>query len=102
MKKLSLRVVSVLLILHGATTFVAAKMLPISAIHDRLLFAQHGFSFIFLGLLNIVIWTSAASGRFMRPLVHLSNLGFLLYYVALSSHTPEPPNYVATILIGAV
>src|SRR5436190_6621736 len=93
MTNILLRIVGTLLVLHGAATFVAAKFLPLSAIGDRLLFAQHGFTFIFLAVLNLVIWPSALHGAFFRWTLHISNLAFFLFYVAISLRMPEPPNF---------
>jgi hypothetical protein len=102
MTKILLRIVGSLLILHGMATFVAARFLPLSAIGDRLLFAQHGFTFIFVALLNLVIWQSAFHGAFLRWMVHLGNLAFTLLYVAISAQKPEPPNVVSAVLAGAL
>jgi uncharacterized membrane protein SirB2 len=102
MTKILLRIVGTLLVLHGLVTFAAAEFLPLSAIGDRLLFAQHGFTFIFLALLNLVIWPSALHGAFLRWTVHISNLAFFLFYIAISLRKPEPPNFVSTVLVGAL
>ena len=102
MTKLLLRIVSVLLILHGVATFVAAKLLPLSAIHDRLLFAEHGFPFIFIALLNLAIWQPASRRSFMRATVHACNLAFMLLYLVISFQVPEPPMYTAVALLGAL
>src|SRR3954471_5206518 len=99
MTRIILRVVCVLLILHGATTFVAAKFLPLSAIGDRLLFAQHGFTFIFLALLNLVVWQSALRAAWSRWALHVCNFSFALFYVAVSVRNPEAPNWVSTVLV---
>src|SRR6185369_4727492 len=98
MSKILLRIVCVLLALHGISTFAAGKFLPISAIGDRLLFAQHGFTFVFLALLNLVVWQPIFRGPILRSAVHVCNLGFLLFYVAVSLRNSEPPNLVATAL----
>jgi hypothetical protein len=102
MAKILLRIVGILLVLHGSATFVAAKFLPVSAIGDRLLFAQHGFTFIFLALLNMVVWLLAFQSAVSRWSVHLSNLAFFLFYIAISVGKPEPPNIISTALIGAL
>jgi hypothetical protein len=102
MSKFLLRVFGGLLILHGAATFIAARFLPISAIGDRLLFAQHGFTFIFLALLNLVIWQSVRSPAWARWALHASNLSFSILYVAISLRKPEPPNWVSTVLVTAL
>jgi hypothetical protein len=102
MSKILLRIIGVLLILHGSATFVAAKFLPISSIGDRLLFAQHGFTFIFLALLNLVIWQSARSSAWSRWALHACNLSFSIFYVAISLRNPEPPNWVSTVLVIAL
>src|SRR3954464_7549741 len=102
MSKILLRIIGVLLILHGSVTFVAAKFLPISSIGDRLLFAQHGFTFIFLALLNLVFWPLPVRGTFFRWTVHLSNLVFFLFYVAIPLRNSETPNIVSTSLVGAL
>ena len=102
MLKILLRIASVFLMLHGAATFAAAKILPLSAIGDRLLFAQHGFTFIFLALLNLIIWQSASSGVLSRWTMHTCNLSFLLLYVAISIRNAELPNLISTTLIAAL
>jgi hypothetical protein len=102
MSKLFLRTIGVLLILHGLATFVAARFLPLSAIGDRLLFAQHGFTFIFLALLNLVIWPSAQTSRWSRWALHTCNLTFSIFYVAVTLRNPEPPNWVSTALVTAL
>lgn len=102
MSKILLRIVSVLLMLHGAATFVAAKFLPLSVIGDRLLFAQHGFTFIFLALLNLVVWLSALGSGLSRWTMHVCNLSFATFYVAISMRNPEPPNVISTVLIAAL
>jgi hypothetical protein len=102
MSKIILRIVGVLLILHGSATFLAAKLLPIAAIGDRLLFAQHGFTFIFLALLNLVIWPSSRSAGWSRGALHACNLAFSIFYVAISLRNPEPPNWVSTALVAAL
>src|SRR4051812_44551410 len=102
MSKILLRIIGVLLILHGSATFVAARFLPISAIGDRLLFAQHGFTFIFLALLNLVIWLSARSSGWARWALHTCNFSFSIFYIAISLRNPEPPNWVSTALITAL
>lgn len=102
MWKILLRVISILLILHGSAAFVAAKFLPISAIGDRLLFAQHGFTFIFLALLNLVVWQSARSSGWSRWTLHACNLSFAIFYVAISLRNPEAPNWVSTALVTAL
>lgn len=99
MSKIFLRIVGVLLILHGSATFVAAKFLPLSAIGDRLLFAQHGFTFIFLALLNLVIWQSAGSSGWSRMALHVCNFSFSIFYVAITLRNPETPNWVSTALV---
>ena len=100
MAKILVRIVGTLLVLHGLATFIAAKFLPQSAIGDRLLFAQHGFTFIFLALLNLVVWPLALRSAVSRWAVHLSNLAFFVFYIALSLQKPEPPNLVSTSLVG--
>src|SRR4051812_4263744 len=100
MAKILVRIVGTLLVLHGSATFVAAKFLPLSAIGDRLLFAQHGFTFIFLALLNLVVWPLALRSAIARWAVHLSNLAFFVFYIAISLQKPEPPNFVSTALVG--
>ena len=102
MSKILLRIACVLLMLHGLATFVAANLLSLSAIGDRLLFAQHGFTFIFLALLNLVIWPSAPGRGLSRWTLHACNLSFALLYVAISLRNPEPPNLIATLLIAAL
>jgi peptidoglycan/LPS O-acetylase OafA/YrhL len=102
MSKILLRITGVLLILHGFTAFVAARFLPTSAIGDRLLFAQHGFTFIFLALLNLVIWQSPRSSGWPRWALHACNLSFSIFYVAISLRNPEPPNWVSTALVTAL
>jgi hypothetical protein len=102
MSKILLRIVGVLLILHGSATFVAAKLLPTSTIGDRFLFAQHGFTFIFLALLNLVIWQSARSSAWSRWALHACNLSFSSFYVAISFRNPEPPNWISTALVTAL
>jgi uncharacterized membrane protein SirB2 len=102
MTKIILRIAGTLLVLHGIATFVAAKILPLSAIGDRLLFAQHGFTFIFVALLNLVIWQSASHGAFLRWTVHVSNLAFFLLYVAITLRNSEPPNVISAALAGVL
>ena len=102
MAKILLRVIGILLILHGSATFVAAKFLPLSAIGDRLRFAQHGFTFIFLALLNLVVWQPARSSGWSRWALHACNLSFAIFYVAVSLRNPETPNCVATALVTAL
>src|SRR3954466_9739095 len=102
MTRIILRIVCVLLVLHGVTAFVAAKFLPISAIGDRLLFAQHGFAFIFLSLLNFAVYDRAPQQGLMRWCVQISNLTFFLFYVAISIRNPEPPNLISSALVGAL
>jgi len=100
MAKILVRIVGTLLVLHGSATFIGAKFLPLSAIGDRLLFAQHGFTFIFLALLNLIVWPRALKSAVSRWAVHLSNLAFFVFYITISLRAPEPPNFVSTALVG--
>lgn len=102
MTKILLRLICSLLILHGFATFVAGRFLPLAAIGDRLLFAQHGFTFVFLGLLNLVVWQPVLRGALSRSAVHLGNFSFALFYAAISLRHSEPPNVVGAILSAAV
>jgi hypothetical protein len=102
MFKILFRIACALLVVHGTATFVAGRFLPIAAIGDRLLFAQHGFAFVFLALLNLVIWQPVLRGPFLRSAVHVCNFAFTLFYTAISLRNSEPPNVIAMVLVGTL
>jgi len=102
MWRILLRILASLTVLHGLATLVAARLLPLSAIGDRLLFAQHGFAFIFLALLNLVIWQEPARGWMARIILHGCNAVFCGFYVAMAVHHSEPPNWTAVVLVAGM
>lgn len=100
MWRVLLRVAAVLLTLHGLSTLALARVVyP----HDdllTLLFAEHGFAFLFLVGLNLAVWSSPPRTGAMRTATHLANVLFLALSVGLATLKPEPPMVVAAVLIG--
>jgi hypothetical protein len=98
----ALRVVAGLTIAHGALSMaISLKIFPqLSA--DMLGFAQHGFAFLFIALLNLVAWQAPRRSLSLRVAVHAGNVGMLAFYVLWCIIKPEAPNYVAAGLLFAL
>ncbi len=95
-----LRILAAVTLLHGAATFVFAKVVYPAGGLPALLFAQHGFAFIFLALLNLVIWQEPWRGWKARLSLHACNTVFFAFSMALVHFKPEPPHHVAAVLMG--
>jgi hypothetical protein len=94
-----LRVVSGLLMLHAALGFAIAPKLFPGLTAETLGFAQHGFAFIFLALLNLAAWQEPRRTSGVRIAVHASNLALLAFYVVWCVVKPEAPNYAGAALL---
>ena len=99
MSRWPLRIVSGLLILHGALGFAITPKLFPGLTPDSLGFAQHGFAFIFLALLNLASWQQPRRTRGIRLVVHACNVAMLGFYALWCVVKPEPPNYTAAVLL---
>ena len=99
MPRWPMRVITGLLVLHGALGFVVAPQIFPHLSPELLGFAQHGFAFIFLALLNLAVWQSPARTRGVRVAVHVSNVSMLAFYILWCVVKPEAPNYVGAVLL---
>ncbi len=98
MWRLILRIAAVLAFAHVALTFVAAVVIAHGRPVDELAFAQHGFGFGFLALLNLAVWGRAAPAA-LRVAVHVCNVAFLAFLITFISVKPEPPLYAAAAIV---
>ena len=95
------RVVAVLTVLHALATAVFGRVLYPHDAWNQLLFSQHAFAFLFIALLNLVVWQAPARGSLSRWALHACNAGFLAFYVAMTVQKPEPPHVTAVVLLAA-
>jgi hypothetical protein len=100
MSRILLRVAAALGFIHGVLTFAAAGAMFHSLSADFLAFAQHGFAFVFLAGLNLVVWGPSTRSSAARYFVHGCNLVFLAFNAAFALQKPEPPNYVAVAILA--
>ncbi len=89
----ALQIAAVLLGLHAAITFVVAFTVFPGAPFERMAFAQHGFNFAFLALLNIQLLRGRAAALHIAVLV--ANLIFCVDCAVFAVIRPEPPLVVA-------
>ena len=99
MWRILLRVTVTLLILHGLLTFVIAPVIIHGSAKDLLAFAQHGFAFLFLALLNLAIWQTPDTSIPLRYAVHLCNIVFLGFNLLFAIVSPEAATFVSTGLL---
>lgn len=102
MSRIVVTTVAVLLACHGLLTFAFAITVYPGGHAERLAFAQHGFTFLLIALLNVVAWRLPSRSRVLTSLVHFGNWSFAAFCIAFAVAKPEPPLYVAAILMLAL
>jgi len=96
MWRILLRAAVTLLILHALLTFAIAPVIVPGFSKDLFAFAQHGFAFLFLALLNLSVWQMPGSSNPLRYAVHLCNIVFLGFNLLFAIVNPEAATFVAT------
>ena len=96
MWRILLRVVVVLLVVQGLLTFAIAPVILPRLSKDLLAFAQHGFAFVFLALLNLVMWQVPDRTIVLRYVVHGCNVVFFAFNLLFSFVNPEAPTFIST------
>ena len=66
---------------------------------DSLGFAQHGFAFILIAILNLVTWQAPRRSRRWSVAVHGSNIVFLAFVALSVAMKPEAPTIVAVAIL---
>ncbi|MEP6619803.1 MAG: hypothetical protein ABJE47_10820 [bacterium] len=94
-----LRVSVGLCIAHGLLTFGAGISFFRADTVNMLAFVQHGFTFIFIALLNLVAWRQPRPPRWQCAVVHGCNLAFLAFGVVFTVFKPEPPLITSVVIL---
>ena len=92
----AVQVAAGLLCLHATLTFGLALTVFPGSPFERMAFAQHGFNFVFLALLNLALLLPVAPA--LRTAVLVADLVFCVNNAVFVSLKPEPPLVVALIL----
>lgn len=99
MSRIAVLLFAALIAVHGLLTFALAITVFPGSYFERLAFGQHGFTFVFIALLNVVTWRRPSRPRVLALLVHAGNCAFTVFCFVFAVAKPEPPLYIASVLM---
>jgi hypothetical protein len=102
MQRWASRAAAGLTVAHGALSMAMAPKLYPRLSPEMLAFAQHGFAFVFIALLNLLAFETPRRPPGARAAVHACNAALLAFYLLWCALKPEPPNYVGAGLLFAL